>query len=561
MGALLLVLVPVALAGYWWSAGELGIADWDYYFSLHHVYRHSLAQLHTFPFWNPYTCGGTAGLADPEFPVFTPTFLLELLFGIPAGLRLAIYLSVMIGAGGMLLLAKRLGVSPLAGGFSALVVSLSTVTLLEITEGHVNVFAAMWIPWIFWSWLGAYRGGSALVPGIFLALTFYQGGVYLLMYTGLVFIALIFVVPRPRVALAVTIKAGLWALGLSALKLLPVLAWLRQFPDEAYTGSAYTLPYLPQILFGRYLHGAYVIPGQVSGWHEYGAYVGYGVLALALIGLSLFFRRRHVRILLVGLVATLLLSASGPYLAPVFDQLWFFPRSNISRLILLSIIALALLAALGLDHLRRRSRHRLLPVLAAGLVAIDILSLSAQVAEQAFVLPPVYPKPAPAPGPIAFITETFDPAGVGSRTTRAYEATRAGYGTFAYCSVLGPGAGRVRTIHDEGGSRLVAGEAHEVSYEVLEWSPNGALVRITLLQEDTITLNTNYASGWRVNGTPARNVGGLVGVVLPVGEHDVLFSYRAPGWRTGLVVTSLTLLAMIWRIKKRLPFFKKMFTY
>jgi len=93
---LLAVVTPLSLLGYWNSTDLLGIADWDYYFSLHHYYRTIILDQGVFPFWNPYTCGGTAGLGDPEFPVFTPTFLLELLFGIPTGVRLAIVLSVAV---------------------------------------------------------------------------------------------------------------------------------------------------------------------------------------------------------------------------------------------------------------------------------------------------------------------------------------------------------------------------------------------------------------------------------------------------------------------------------
>ena len=91
---LLIVSTPLALGGYWFSDGPLGIADWDYYFSLHHAYRHIALYWGEFPTWNPYTCGGTAGLGDPEFPGFTFTYLLEFLFDIPTGVRLAIYLSV-----------------------------------------------------------------------------------------------------------------------------------------------------------------------------------------------------------------------------------------------------------------------------------------------------------------------------------------------------------------------------------------------------------------------------------------------------------------------------------
>jgi hypothetical protein len=563
---LVALLAPLALGGYWFSFDRLGIADWDYYFSLHHFYRSSLLELHTFPFWNPSTCGGTAGLADPEFPVFTPTFLLELIFGIPTGLRLAIYVSVVVGGWGMLALARRLGLTATAAWLPVLAVAFGTVNLLEVTEGHVNVFAAMWLPWVFWAWLAGYQANAngktrhrwALLGGIFLALMFFQGGIYLLMYTGLVFAALFFLVPRHGRAAAVTVTAALWAAGFAAVKLGPVLAWLAQFPDESYQGSTYTLPWLTEILFGRNLHGAYVIPGQISGWHEYGAYVGYTILALALIGLSQWRRRRLVRILAIGAVLAVGLSALGPTLAPLFDQLWFFPRSNISRIILPGVMALSLLAAAGLDYLRRSWPRglsawlsgRQAAVLIVGLVAIDILSLSSQLSEQAFVLPEVYPAVAPAPPPIAYTPERYDAAGQGSRTTRTYAAARAGWGTLAYCSVLGPDP-RVRTVYDEGGSALLSAPYEHVAYEVLAWSPNAVLLRASVPAAGDVTLNTNYADGWFVNGRPAKNISGLVGARVAAGTQVLSFDYRPPGFRSGLAVTAATIFLAVWLNRPR----------
>jgi hypothetical protein len=183
-------------------------------------------------------------------------------------------------------------------------------------------------------------------------------------------------------------------------------------------------------------------------------------------------------------------------------------------------------------------------VLVVGLAAVDILSLTYPLSEQAFVLPPVVPFVSPAPAPIAYTPERFDVAGEGSRTTRAYAAARAGYGTFAYCSVLGPEP-RVRTVYDEGGSALLDSPYADIPYEVVSWAPNAVHVRTVLPEESEVTLNTNYARGWTVNGQPAEAIAGLVATRLPAGTHDLTFRYRTPGFRTGLAVTFVTLLAAV----------------
>lgn len=547
VAALLVLLTPLALAGFWYSSGSWGISDWDYYFSLHESYRTSILTFHSFPFWNPMTCGGTAGLADPEFPGFTFTFLLELLFGVPMGLKLSIYAAVVVGALGMLALARRLGAFPQAAFVAALAASFGTVNLLEIVEGHVNIFSAMWLPWIFWAWYRAYRReGKALVCGVFLALTFFQGGIYLLSYTALAFLLLMILVARPIRALRVTVMAGLWALGLAAVKLVPVLFWLREFPDATYASSPNTFPWLWEILLGRHLHGAVVLSHQEGGWHEYGAYVGPIVLGLALLGATRA-RRRVVRGLVVGAVLALLLSTAGPLLKPVFDVVPYIPRSNISRVILFAVLPLSLLAGVGLDSLRIFRRHAAVSVLIAGAVAVDLASLAYPLAEQAFVLEAIRSPLPPAPWPIAFTLRTYPQEVAGEQHSRTYATALAGYGTTAYCSVLGPPP-LVKTIHDEGDTSFVTTESGNGRVTLVSWSPNVVRVRATIPEPTKLIINTNYARGWTANGLPAESVGGRVGTAVGSGEHDVRFAYRPVGFPVGLAVSLVTFAGAVFSV-------------
>ena len=561
---LLIISAPLSLLGFWFSSGILGIADWDLYFSYHEVVRRTILVYHVFPFWNPWLCGGTAGLADPEFPLFTITFLLELIFGIPAGLRLAIYLSIAATATGMLMLAKRLRLSLLAALLVALAGAFGSVSILEIVEGHPNVFAAMWIPWIFWAWLAAYRQTNqdykqqtpkhniwTLICGIFLALTFYAGGIYLLMYTALAFIFLTLLVKHPISAIRTTLTSGIWALGLAAVKIIPVLIWLRQFPDKSYASSASTLPFLKDILFGRHLHGSNIIFNQTSGWHEYGAYIGYLVFALAIISVSQFRRNRIIQSLILAALAATLLSSAGPALKPYFDQVPFFPRSNISRFILFAIIPISLLSGYGLDILTKKLSARrktispspaktLLPLIILGLVAIDLFSLSYQLSEQAFVLPDVVSKPTPAPYPIAYTTERFDPNGAESRTTRSYVAIKQGYGTLTYCSVLGPDP-LVRTIYDEVDNGIILAKPKPEHIELISWNPNQATFKVKNSEPTTLILNTNYAKGWQANNRPAINDSGRVATTIKPGESLVTFKFKTAGFPSGVIITLVTL--------------------
>lgn len=550
IGAIILIicLAPLSILGYFYPTGALGIADWDLYVPLHDSYRKALLQFHTFPFWDPYICGGTAGLGDPEFPLFTPTFLLVLAFGSSLGLRLDIVLSIIVGAVGMLVLARKLGRSVEAGFIASLAVAFGTVNLIESTEGHVNILTAMWIPWIFWTWLCVYQKKmKPIVCGIFLALTFLGGGVYLLIYTTIAFAVLALLASRHKDAFFASLQAGLWGLGFVAFKLVPVAYWLKQFTDRVYVPSSFTLPWLVDILFGRHLHGAYIILNQSSGWHEYGAYIGYGVLALALIGASLMFRHRIVRALVIAALLAIALSTLGPVLAPILDHVKFFPRSNLSRIILFAVIPLGLLAAFGMDTLTSRMPRfkTTIRVLIIGFIAIDIISLTYQISEQAFVLPHVIPLISPAPSPIAYTPERYDDAGQGSRTTRTTDAYFAGYGTEVYCSVLGPRSA-VRTIYDEGDTGVVSAIDNRAKVTITSWSFNTVKVHVDTPAATRVVLNENYAQGWMANNKPALIQSDRPAIYITTGSHDIEFSYHAPGFMVGLLITAITLAGILY---------------
>lgn len=541
--AIIIFLAPLASLGYLFPTGSLGIADWDLYVPLHDSYRKAIVQLHTFPFWDPYPCGGTAGLGDPEFPVFTPTFLLVLLFGSSLGLRLDVILSIIIGAIGMLVLARKLGRSVEAGLLAGLIVSFGGVNLIENVEGHVNILTVMWIPWIFWAWLSVYRKEMRpIILGIFLALTFLGGGVYLLIYTTIAFIILTLLVSRKKDAFFTALTSGLWGLGLVSFKLVPVVYWLKQFTDRVYVPSSYTLPWLGDIFFGRYLHDTYIILNQSSGWHEYGAYIGYGALVLALIGSAHFFKNRIIRSLGIATVLAIALSTLGPFLAPILDHIKFLPRSNLSRVIVFAVIPIALLASYGVDRLRSfmPKYGNIIQVIIIGIIAIDLISLTYQISQQAFVLPHVVPAISPAPYPIAYTPNRYDQAGQGSRTTRTADAYFAGYGTEAYCSVLGPQSA-VRTVYDEGDTGAVSALDSRAKVSIISWSYNTVKARVDTPVATRIVLNENYAQGWIVNSKPAIIESNRPAIDVSEGSSDIVFQYKAPGFFIGLFITILTI--------------------
>jgi hypothetical protein len=548
---LLTIVTPVALSGLL-RMDKWGISDWDYYISVHSAYRQEILKNHVFPFWDPFTAGGTAGLADPEFPLFSPTFIPELIFGVPIGIRITVMISVVVGGLGMFLLARNLKLSSAAAALCAVGFMFGGVNLLEIIEGHVNIYMAMWIPWIIWSWLAMIRGKKKpLVCGIFLALTFYGGGIYLLMYTALAFIGLSFFTAKPFKIFLLTIKAGLWALGLSAFKLIPVFLWLKKYPDNVYASSTNTLPWLKQIFLERIPHGAEVIYGQGSGWHEYSAYLGPVVFILALVGLFCVRRDKMARVLFLSAVAAVLISASGPLLKPFFDVFPYVPRSNVSRFVLFAVIPILLMAGYGVDFIQKKIKFgEVIVVFLIGFVAIDLMSYSYIISRQAFVLEPLKLSQK-ANFPIEYTengnyVNIVDVNGNEVKYSRSYASFLAGYGSTTFPSVLGPDA-RVKVIQDEK-HQYVELENKRGSVKLIDWNPNKVTISVNAESEDLLIINANYADGWYANNKLAMDVGGRVAIRVQKGESTIIFQYKTPGAIMGAIITIATLLLMAYLI-------------
>lgn len=545
---LLAFVTPFVLGGLW-EMQKFGISDWDFYSTTHNAYRKTMVEEHVFPLWEPYTAGGTSAIGDPEFSVLSPLFLLELVFGTQVGMRLSVMTSVFVGGLGMYILSRKIRLSALAGVLVAIAYMFGGVNLLEIIEGHVNIYMAMWLPWIFWAWLEMIRGKrGTLKCSIFLALTFLGGGIYLLMYTAIAFIGLSFFTKHPINNLFKTLKAGLWAMGFAAIKLVPVFLWVRQYPDASYASSVNILPWLKQIFLERLPHGTSVIFQQGGGWHEYGAYVGYFLLVLAIIGLLKLREERLVKILLVATVVAILVAASGPLLKQFFDIFPFMPRSNISRFVLFAVIPIVLLSGYGFDFISSKGKiGKSVGMLFMACIAIDLMSYSYLLSRQAFVVEPFfmdkraeYPLEFTADPHYATITDTN---GDDVKYSRSYGAFLSGYGSTNFPSVLGPEAS-VRTIEDDKSSYLEL-EKGLGTVKLISWNPNTIVVETDVREKDTLIVNSNYAPGWYANNKSAREVAGRMAVSVSPGVTKTVFRFYPQGFILGLAISVTTIFAAI----------------
>lgn len=88
-----------------------GIWDWDYQQTLFEISRRSILKYNQLPLWNPFIRGGVTLAGNTLNHVWAPCFIPILLFGTIAGIKICIFLYLLIAQFGMFLLARYQGLS------------------------------------------------------------------------------------------------------------------------------------------------------------------------------------------------------------------------------------------------------------------------------------------------------------------------------------------------------------------------------------------------------------------------------------------------------------------
>lgn len=393
--------------------GNWGFWDWDYQLTLLEAARVSIVEYGELPLWNPFLGGGSTLAGHTLNHTWSPSFAIVLLFGTLGGTKLCIAIYLALAQWGVFRLARGLGQGTGAAAFSALVFSLGGVYAQRLAHGQFEWIAIAWVPFVLHALDRAHemhaqhgdaRGAlrQVALAALFFALVILDGGPYQFAFFG-VFLGLYAAVraidartlsPIAQLAAAVTA-----AVGLAAVKLLPVFEWITRFPRTTTEDPFYGAPFEPgffSVLYQMFLSRAQA--HDPSMWMPYvlnaGSYVGLLPLVLAVLGIAWCGRRYAVWIASGALALWISLGVAAPidlwsalHRLPGFDMLRVPSRFNVYAL-----LAIALLAGAGFDALRRRipnPQHALFALAAIALTtAANLVIVNGEVFKVAFSVPP-----------------------------------------------------------------------------------------------------------------------------------------------------------------------------
>ncbi len=330
------------------------------------------------PLWNPYFLGGAPVLASAQSAVFYPLTLLFYVLPLPAAWTASILLHMFLSGFFCWLFLRSIGASQAGAVFSG--IAVSCCGFMTAWQGQAMGASATWLPLIFYA---VHRlrqspsGGSVTLAALAFAMPVMAGHPETAVHLTLAGSAwALFLGLGDRRFILRFAAAGLLALGLTAVQLLPTIEWTGQLGGRL---DSIWPPLDPFQIFAFVSRD--VLRDPNSGGirvPEAAAYAGMATLLLA--PLAAFHKRKRETFFFAGMI---LIGLSVAYGGQPFR--WIAEHAPVLktvknwRLILIADFGLAVLSGLGvsvlasLDSFRDRQRRKIVVCVMASLVVAIVM--------------------------------------------------------------------------------------------------------------------------------------------------------------------------------------------
>lgn len=525
----------------------IGVGDWELFTTMAAIPYWTMVHYHQFPFWNPYLAGGNILFAHPEVSILSPLFLLVLIFGPLAGLKLQVLVAYFLGFYGSYLLARRLRLSPHAAALVSIAYFGSSYFALHFSIGHMPFTHFCFLPWfLYFLWksddslrylLGAVVAIALIILGNGAAIPL----LYTVFFSGLV-ILLFSLETRTFRYLVRFVFAVFAGVLLAGVKFLPMITYLSQnrWPGKPDDRTPFGLIFdaffsFDQDIFRR------VVPEQLWGWHEYSAYLSPLVALLALAGIILAFKRSRLW-LIVGIFFFIFglghFSSNSPW-----NQILRLPGfSSIrcpSRAFQFVILSFAIIGGIGLDKLmeRYRSKIKSLSVIAASIVGL-ILAANYLINLPGFSTIK-YKKP-------ERVWQAGEFRHVIGNKDDIYNQFLQNHGslTTPWLSGYKDSRALVTPLNEVMMEYFPEGQAEIISRE---FTPNKVVYELLPTQEGKIVFSIGYDDGWKAkDGRPLSEQDGLLATRFSPQDRTIVFVYHTPYFWSGALISFLTALGLLY---------------
>jgi hypothetical protein len=538
-----------------------------HYFRMHDEYGlRSMREFGQVPSWNPYYCGGTPGLANPQVTYLAPDFFLRLVWGGAVGRKLTVVLALLLGLEGMYRLARawRIG---WVGAIAAAAAYSTNGWFRQFAElGWLNFLVGFeLLPWVLLAMHRSirephFRWRWAALGGFFLAWMLLCGGTYTapIAVVCVGWLCCVYTIEgsfRARLKeyfwrpWATATLMGLLALGLSAFRTLPMLALVREHPRLWLANET---AYIRDVV--------YMLTNQdgIEG------YVGKTAIGLATLGLLLGVSPRRGSVIagitsraagrVAGVSALFFAAVSvgdhgwvSPYhwinVLPLFEQLREPLRYTIVTALFVSLAAGACIDALQTTvrftvlRCTRRSGSTIstTPTRMRWGRALGVLVASA--AASYWLIPTIeenrFTDTAFSEAPIEPHRETFRQARGNRWDAHVWiHSDRGSLQCFEETPFRQSPELRADLVSEE-----YALDPSALSVTRTRWTPNAMTLSVVARKPGLVVINQNYHRYWRSSVGKAISHKGLLAVEVPEGEHTLVLRFVDPLFWVGATVT------------------------
>lgn len=608
-----------------------GVWDWDLDFFYQAVPRTTILEYKQFPLWNPYYNGGTPLLANPQSRFLTPFFLIILLFGEIIGIKILILLHLIIGLLGTYLLARHYKINnhkikTIPAIFSSFIYMLSTTYSLPIASGMSSFMFYSYIPWIFLYFLKSFKKFNFIFISIlFLLLMFLGGGIQLfsLTFTFLAFysgLLIIFKKHPLKQTLKIFITLIMLTCLLGAVKLLPAIEFINQYPRKIKTYSGYSLNSLYYSLFNRnqsidadnkfpfkaqgflddfslkiiknnkspgivLLSSSTLIriynfaDGMSAGMNENGMYIGLLPFLFFCFGFVKYFKNPPVLALSFIFLVWLSFGSRLPIKSlRLWDLLTKLPIYNTMRVSqrfrFVFMLILALFAGFGLQavikYLNKKLKNKTLgKIFVLSLlifVFLDLLTVNSFIFKEAFPIKPIKLEKSKSFYQI-WRNPKYDKSGFAGLESDWHKSRSSLYPTFlanigTVCGYEPMPVPRNALFKD---NEKYKSEVYLKNTQgkalITKWTPNRITIQLSSKNNGYLVLNQNYYSGWKIKNSnkTVEPVDKLLGVKVTPNDKEIEFYYLPTSFIIGLIISLATLILLLTSCYKNIFKLKKYF--
>ena len=551
--------------------GNIGVRDWDqhlFYFSsvMKTVFEHG--QL---PLWNPWYCGGSVLYQNPQVSLLSPVYLVAPIVGLLPAVKITVALYYCVALFGMYLLART--VYGLSNSFMTLlaccVFVFSGSLSMHIAEGQTHMLAVAFFPFVLLGYelyLARNQPLWLIFGSAFLALILWSGGIYagpLITLFIVAYALLRAAIEKSMLPLRGLLVIGIYAFLFSALRLVPVMDYMRDYPRIVMAREFIPPGIWYDIFFSRgqslfteatLTDSSLPIGWQPQwGWHEYGSYVGIPIVVIlgaAFVRTGLSVRDHHnqgrdlaLLVCWLGFFALFVgdFALANPY--RLLKQFPFFRSFHVTGRFLIPLMFVSSLVILCFfrwvqDLLAGRKLVNYAVAVACVLVVGDLMLETRRPLGEAFTVDPaVYHRSAPIDADSGHsqaiaslqilahhsISSMYPAILVDVSTVKCYEPLkpRKGY-ELDKPLVFSPDAG--------------------ISISNIVFSPNRITFDLDVDDYGWVVLNQNFVRGWSLTGTEAivRELGHKPAVRISPGSYkDISFRFFPASIWWGLALTSV----------------------